>query len=76
MVCVLKELNQLASGEIQFYVEVYSNDDKAVVAMKEQTESYVEEYNATIVSESPESVELRDPKGNKYKFSIDTVEIK
>ena len=76
MVCVLKELNQLASGEVKFYVEVYSKEDNAVAAMKEQAESYVEEYNATIVSENPESIELRDTKGNKYKFSIDTVEIK
>ena len=71
VIWILKEINQLDSGETGFHVELYETEDKAKQAMKEQAQSHIEEYGARITYEDEYNIQLRDDEGNLYEFIIE-----
>jgi hypothetical protein len=69
-VFILKEINKLSSGEVEFYTDVYESEEKAKVDMKNQIQEHIDNNNAWVVWEDNNEVHLKDENENEYIFEI------
>lgn len=76
-VYLLKEMNLLDSGELEFFVNVYATEDKAKKAMEEDISEHIEN-NGAYISDGKIGewvVKLSDEEGNNYSFEIERAKV-